>query len=395
LLRRVDQEEEQRECARGGSAKVHGQCVYASEQRVEVGRTGVSVASSASVATQTLHCFERGLAFKAPNDLSKRRGQPADVVVQRKVFSSGLEHARRVCKPRSSTLTPCYRRAVLGRILGGMKRPEKPAAGRPSANVSGTQASAGTGGTSGTAGERGMVSIARALSKLGFCSRSQGERLVEAGKVRVNGKLTRDVALRVVPETDVIEVDGVRVGRVEQVYLMVNKPRGLVTTADDPQGRATVYRCLEGAALPFVAPVGRLDKASEGLLLLTNDSRWSSRLLDPASHVDKVYHVQVRGNDLPSMLDRIKAGIVEESSGERLEVKEISLLRTGSRSGAWFEVVLDEGKNRQVRRIFTEAGVEVQRLIRVSFGPLVLGDLAKGAWRMLTPAEVRSLSAKR
>jgi 23S rRNA pseudouridine2605 synthase len=240
-----------------------------------------------------------------------------------------------------------------------------------------------------------MVSIARALSKLGFCSRSQGERLVEAGKVRVNGKLTRDVALRVVPETDVIEVDGVRVGRVEQVYLMVNKPRGLVTTADDPQGRATVYQCLEGASLPFVAPVGRLDKASEGLLLLTNDSRWSSRLLDPASHVDKVYHVQVRGDDLPSMLERIKAGMVEEASGELLEVKGISLLRTGSRSGAWFEVVLDEGKNRQVRRIFTEAGVEVQRLIRVSFGPLILGDLAKGAWRMLTPAEVRSLSAKR
>jgi 23S rRNA pseudouridine2605 synthase len=240
-----------------------------------------------------------------------------------------------------------------------------------------------------------MVSIARALSKLGFCSRSQGERLVEAGKVRVNGKLTRDVALRVVPETDVIEVDGVRVGRVEQVYLMVNKPRGLVTTADDPQGRATVYQCLEGASLPFVAPVGRLDKASEGLLLLTNDSRWSSRLLDPASHVDKVYHVQVRGDDLPSMLERIKAGMVEEASGELLEVKGISLLRTGSRSGAWFEVVLDEGKNRQVRRIFTVAGVEVQRLIRVSFGPLILGDLAKGAWRMLTPAEVRSLSAKR
>jgi 23S rRNA pseudouridine2605 synthase len=95
------------------------------------------------------------------------------------------------------------------------------------------------------------------------------------------------------------------------------------------------------------------------------------------------------------MLERIKAGMVEEASGELLEVKGISLLRTGSRSGAWFEVVLDEGKNRQVRRIFTEAGVEVQRLIRVSFGPLILGDLAKGAWRMLTPAEVRSLSAKR
>jgi 23S rRNA pseudouridine2605 synthase len=243
----------------------------------------------------------------------------------------------------------------------------------------------------GTAGDHGMVSVPRALSKLGFCSRTQGERLVAEGKVRVNGTLVRDVSLRVQPERDVIEVDGARVARVAQVYLMLNKPRGLVTTADDPQGRATIYECLQGASLPFVAPVGRLDKASEGLLLLTNDSRWSSRLLDPESHVDKVYHVQVRGSDFDSVLERIKAGVVEQATGERLEVKAISLLRTGSRSGAWFEVVLDEGKNRQLRRIFAEVGVEVQRLIRVGIGSLVLGDLAKGAWRMLTAEEVRGL----
>jgi 23S rRNA pseudouridine2605 synthase len=244
-----------------------------------------------------------------------------------------------------------------------------------------------------TAGPQGTVSVPRALSKLGFCSRAQGERLVTEGKVRVNGKLVRDASLRIVPERDVIEVDGVRVTRVAQVYLMLNKPRGLVTTADDPQGRETVYECLKGASLPFVAPVGRLDKASEGLLLLTNDSRWSSRLLDPAMHVDKVYHVQVRGAELDAAMQRVAAGIVEKSTGELLEVKSISLLRTGSRSGAWFEVVLDEGKNRQLRRIFAEVGVEVQRLVRVAVGPLVLGDLAKGAWRMLTPDEVRSLGA--
>ena len=146
-----------------------------------------------------------------------------------------------------------------------------------------------------------------------------------------------------------------------------------------------------GASLPFVAPVGRLDKASEGLLLLTNDSRWSARLLDPASHVDKVYHVQVRGAALDSVLERVAAGVVERATGERLEVKAISLLRTGSRSGAWFEVVLDEGKNRQLRRIFAEVGVEVLRLVRVAIGPLVLGDLAKGAWRLLSADEVRML----
>jgi 23S rRNA pseudouridine2605 synthase len=238
----------------------------------------------------------------------------------------------------------------------------------------------------------GTVSVPRALSKLGFCSRAQGERLVEAGQVRVNGAIVRDASLRIRPEKDVIEVGGVRVARVEHVYLMLNKPRGLVTTADDPQGRKTIYECLSGASLPFVVPVGRLDKASEGLLLLSNDSRWSARLLDPASHVDKVYHVQVRGTDLGSVIERVAAGVVEQATGELLEVKAISLLRTGSRTGAWFEVVLDEGKNRQLRRIFAEVGVEVLRLVRVSIGTLALGDLAKGAWRMLQPDEVRSLA---
>ena len=242
---------------------------------------------------------------------------------------------------------------------------------------------------------RGTVSIARALSKLGFCSRAQGERFVDAGKVRVNGKVVRDRSLRVTPEKDLIEVDGASVVHVEHVYVMLNKPRGLVTTANDPQGRETVYECLRGADLPFITPVGRLDKASEGLLLLTNDSRWSSRLLDPASHVDKVYHVQVRGTDLTSVAERVAAGVVEKATGERLDVKAISLLRTGSRSGAWFDVVLDEGKNRQLRRIFAEVGVEVLRVVRVAIGPLVLGDLAKGTWRRLTADEAESLTLSR
>ncbi len=229
---------------------------------------------------------------------------------------------------------------------------------------------------------------------MGFCSRAQGERLVTAGKVRVNGAVVRDLSRRVRPERDRIEVDGAPVAKAAHVYVMLNKPRGLVTTRDDPQGRATIYECLADASLPFLAPVGRLDKASEGLLLLTNDSRWSSRLLDPASHVDKVYHVQVRGTELDAMMSRVATGVVEKETGERLEVKAISLLRTGSRSGAWFEVVLDEGKNRQIRRIFTAVGVEVQRLVRVAIGPLVLGDLAKGAWRRLTPDEVRRLSSE-
>lgn len=216
--------------------------------------------------------------------------------------------------------------------------------------------------------------------------------MVAAGRVRINGKLARDPAQRITPETDRIEIDGEPIVRAERVYLALNKPRGLVTTRDDPKGRATIYECLEGSPLPFVAPVGRLDKASEGLLLLTNDSRWSSRLLDPASHVDKVYHVQVHGVLDDAGLARITAGIVDGDQGEHLAVKRIALLRTGSRSSAWYEIVLDEGRNRHIRRIFSALDIDVRRLVRISIGPLVLGTLAKGAWRMLSSDEVRALS---
>ena len=238
----------------------------------------------------------------------------------------------------------------------------------------------------------GTVSIPRGLSKLGVCSRAEGVRLVEAGRVSINGRVVRDTALRITPERDLIEIDGAPIVRAERVYLALNKPRGLVTTRDDPRGRATIYECLEGAALPFVAPVGRLDKASEGLLLLTNDSRWSAKLLEPSSHVDKLYHVQVRGMLDHATVARVSAGVVERDTGERLEVKRITLLRTGSRSSAWFEIVLDEGKNRHIRRVFAELGLEVLRLVRVAIGPLALGALPKRAWRMLTSEEVRALS---
>jgi 23S rRNA pseudouridine2605 synthase len=236
------------------------------------------------------------------------------------------------------------------------------------------------------------VSLPRALSKLGVCSRAEGERLVRAGRVRVNGAIARSPSLRVNPERDVFEIDGERVAHVPHVYLMLNKPRGLVTTTHDPQQRATVYECLHDADLPFVVPVGRLDKASEGLLLLTNDSRWAARLMDPASHVDRTYHVQVRGTDLPGAMARIAAGVTEAATGELLTVKSIALLRTGSRQGAWFEVVLDEGRNRQVRRIFAAVDLPVLRLVRVAIGSLVLGDLARGEWRLLDSGEVRRLA---
>lgn len=231
------------------------------------------------------------------------------------------------------------------------------------------------------------VSLARALSKLGFCSRAEGERLVRAGRVRVNGEVVREPSRRVDPRRDRLAVDGERVAAERKVYLMLNKPRGVVTTRHDPQGRETVYAYLD-PALPFVGPVGRLDKASEGLLLLTNDTRWADRLLDPASHVDKAYHVQVAARPDDATLRRIEGGV--EHEGELLRAKRATRLREGTRN-AWLEITLDEGRNRQIRRLLDALGIEVLRLVRVRVGPVELGDLPKGAVRALAPDEVAAL----
>ena len=232
------------------------------------------------------------------------------------------------------------------------------------------------------------VSLARALSKLGLCSRTQGERLVLAGRVRVDGRVVREPSHRVDMARARIVVDDAEVAAERRVHLMLNKPRGLVTTRDDPQGRPTVYACLDDPSLPFVSPVGRLDRASEGLLLLTNDTRWAHRLLDPASHVPKTYHVQIDRVPDDALLRGLHAGV--EDAGERLAVTSARVLRSGGRT-AWLEATLDEGRNRHLRRLLAALDAEVLRLVRVRIGALALGDLAKGSWRHLAPDEVRAL----
>ncbi|WP_292213718.1 pseudouridine synthase [Mesorhizobium sp.] len=233
------------------------------------------------------------------------------------------------------------------------------------------------------------VSLNRALSKLGLCSRTQAEVLIAAGRVRVGGKVVRDAALRVDMNRDRIVVDGDAVVAERKVYLMLNKPRGVVTTRDDPQQRDTVYACLEGLDLPYVSPVGRLDKASEGLLLMTNDTHFANRLMDPASHLPKTYHVQVATVPDETTLDRLRAGVTVD--GETLAANAIELLRSGGRT-AWLEIVLDEGKNRHIRRLLAAHGIEVKRLIRIAIGSLPLGNLAKGTARHLTAQELALLA---
>jgi 23S rRNA pseudouridine2605 synthase len=169
---------------------------------------------------------------------------------------------------------------------------------------------------------------------------------------------------------------------------MLNKPRGVVTTASDEKGRETVYAYV-GEDLPWVAPVGRLDKASEGLLLLTNDSEWAARTLAPETHLDKTYHVQVGTVANRGLLDSMRKGI-KTGDGDFLRVKSARILRGGQRN-TWVEVVLDEGKNRHIRRLLAVLGVDVLRLVRVAIGPVTLGELAKGSIRQLTMAEKLAL----
>lgn len=228
--------------------------------------------------------------------------------------------------------------------------------------------------------------LARALSKLGYCSRRQAWELIQAGRVAVNGRVERDPEHRVVLDRDRLAVDGRGVARAAGIYLMLNKPRGLVTTRRDEQGRETVMRCLPGLQ---VFPVGRLDKASEGLLLFTNDTAWAARITDPDSHLDKTYHVQVDCLAEASLLDRLRQGVT--CDGDCLKVKRAAVLRRGEKN-SWLELVLDEGKNRHLRRLLAALGVGVLRLIRVAIGPLPLGNLGKGQHRALTAAEVRMLA---
>jgi 23S rRNA pseudouridine2605 synthase len=229
-----------------------------------------------------------------------------------------------------------------------------------------------------------MPGLARALSKFGYCSRAQAAGLIRAGKVRVNGEVRRDPETPVHIAKDRIEVDGQQLKAAAKIYLVLNKPRGIVTTASDEKGRDTVYSLL-GEDLPWVAPVGRLDKASEGLLLLTNDSEWAARVTAPETHLDKTYHVQIGKITDEALLETLKAGI-RTKEGETLKVNRASLLRQGERN-SWLEIILDEGKNRHIRRMLESLGTEVLRLIRVAIGPLALGELAKGGVRALSGEE--------
>jgi 23S rRNA pseudouridine2605 synthase len=212
--------------------------------------------------------------------------------------------------------------------------------------------------------------------------------MIRAGRVKLKGTVSKNPEAAVRFGKDRIEVDEVVVQRAKKIYWMLNKPRGLVTTAEDERGRETVYAGLP-AGLPWMGPVGRLDKASEGLLLFTNDSEWAARLTAPESHLEKTYHVQIDAVAENEFIAALTNGVLC-GNGELLKAKRATRLRAGEKN-SWIEIVLDEGKNRQIRRMLEARGVEVLRLIRVAIGPLELGRLDKGQARELTTGETKKM----
>jgi 23S rRNA pseudouridine2605 synthase len=231
--------------------------------------------------------------------------------------------------------------------------------------------------------------LARALSKLGYCSRTKAASLIAEGQVMLNTQVIRDPYSVVDLDSDRIVVAGQTLQAAEKHYLMLNKPRGIVTSAADEQGRTTVYSLLEQHGLPWVSPIGRLDKASEGLLLFSNDTAWAAAITDPSKHIDKVYHVHVDRHVTQEELARMQRGVACDKKSS-LAAKHVTLLRKGQRN-CWLEVVLDEGRNRHIRRLLAAMEIGVLRLLRVSIGPVVLGSLPKGAVRALTATEIDAL----
>jgi pseudouridine synthase len=234
---------------------------------------------------------------------------------------------------------------------------------------------------------KGVVSLARALSKFGVCSRKEAERWIEAGRVRVDGDVVRTPARRIDPRKSRVVVDGRRVGDdTERVVLLLNKPAGYLTTRDDPRGRPTVYDLVEDFGR-WVFPVGRLDQDTTGLLLLTNDHRLGQRLTDPEHHVPKTYHAMVEGIPSAEALATLRSG-VPLSDGTLTRPATVTILGIARGERVWLEIVLTEGKNRQVRRMCAQVGHDVVALTRVRVGQLDLGDVGPGEWRRLSPAEI-------
>ena len=232
------------------------------------------------------------------------------------------------------------------------------------------------------------MTLDRVLSRFGLASRNGAREAIRAGRVKVNGRSVKDPDAWLDPRVDAVHLDGNRLRPARRVYLLFNKPKGVITSHGDPDGRKTVYDCLAGS-VPWVSTVGRLDMDSSGLLLLTNDTDFAKFVLDPASRVPKTYLVKANGLVDDGTIEQMRAG-VELGRGEWARPQ--SVVRVEDRGKySWLEIVLTEGKNREVRRLLEAVGLAVLKLVRTRIGPCALEGLPVGGWRDLLPREIALL----
>lgn len=233
--------------------------------------------------------------------------------------------------------------------------------------------------------------LQKILAAAGVASRRKAEEIIAAGRVSLNGTIVTEQGTKADAERDVICVDGKPIRTPERlVYLLLHKPKGYVTTVSDPEGRPTVMQLI-GERRERLYPVGRLDYASEGLLLLTNDGDLAQRLTKAASHVPKTYHVKISGRPSEQSLQRLRNGVtIVLDDGRRVKTSPAKVRLLEDAPNPWYEMVLIEGRNRQIRRMFHHVGHEVEKIKRVALGPLHL-DVAVGKFRSLNVREVAAL----
>ncbi|MBZ5516665.1 MAG: rRNA pseudouridine synthase [Acidobacteriia bacterium] len=232
------------------------------------------------------------------------------------------------------------------------------------------------------------LTLDRVLSRFGLASRTEAREAILAGRLKVNGRVVRDPDCWVHPDKDTVHFDGRRLKRARRTYLLFYKPKGVITSHGDPDGRRTVYDCL-GESGRWVAPVGRLDKDTSGLLLLSNDTEFADFVTNPESRIPKTYLVKLNGLMDRETLARLGAG-VQMKRGDFARPESVRRVEDRGKY-TWLEVVLTEGKNREVRRMVEAVGFKVLKLVRTRIGPLTLEGLEVGKWRELKPAEISAL----
>jgi 23S rRNA pseudouridine2605 synthase len=228
------------------------------------------------------------------------------------------------------------------------------------------------------------MTLDRVLSRFGLTSRSEAREVIASGRVRVNGKIVRDADLWVDPQEDAIHLDRNRLKQARKVYMLFYKPKGVITSHGDPEKRKTIYDCL-GKGMPWVSPVGRLDKDTSGLILLTNDTDFANHVTDPESNVPKTYLIKANTLVSAELIATLAQGL-ELARGDWARPQIVRRVEDRGKY-TWLEIVLTEGKNREVRRLLEAVGLKVLKLVRTRIGPCTLEGLQVGKWRDLLPSE--------